>query len=100
MKKKNSRVKIRHKIFFEILRYPVKLIFFLLLNYRCKKTKLKKDENVIILSNHQTDYDPILLSLAFNKPIYYVGTDTLFSNKFVGSLLTYLFAPIPKKKGR
>ena len=99
MKKKNSRVKVRHKIFLEILRYPVKLIFFILLNYRCKKIKLKKDENVFVLSNHQTDYDPILVSLAFNKPIYYVGTDTLFSNKFVSSLLNFLFAPIPKRKG-
>ena len=71
----------------------------MLTGFRCKKYKLNKDENAFIISNHQTEFDPIFISLSVNKPVYYVGTDSLFSNKFVSKLLIHLFAPIPKKKG-
>ena len=95
--KKNKWVRFRHKVYLAILRYPVKFLFFLLTGFRCKKYKLNKDENAFIISNHQTEFDPIFISLSVNKPVYYVGTDSLFSNKFVSKLLIHLFAPIPKK---
>lgn len=99
MKKKSEKwVKFRHKVILAILRYPVQLAFFLLFGFRPNKVKFKKDENAFIISNHQSDYDPIFISLSLNKPIYYVGTDTLFNKSFVSKLLRYAFAPIPKKK--
>ena len=100
MKKKTQKwVRVRHKVYIAILKYPVMFIFWLLYGFKHKKIKLAKNENAFIISNHQTQFDPILVSLGVNKPVYYVATDTLFSNKFVSSLLNHLFAPIPKKKG-
>lgn len=97
--KKNSWTKVRHKVFLWFLRYPVKFFLFLLFGFKGKTYRLKKNENVFIISNHQSDIDPIFISSLINKPIYYVGTDSLFSKKFLSKLLRYLFAPIPKKKG-
>lgn len=100
MKKKNSNwIKFRHKFFTAILRYPVQLAVFLLFKFRPCKVKLNKGENAFIISNHQSDIDPILIGLSVNKPIYFVGTDTIFNKSFVSKLLNYVFAPIPKKKG-
>ena len=100
MKNKTQKwVRFRHKVYIAILKYPVMFIFWLLYGFKHKKIKLAKNENAFIISNHQTQFDPILVSLGVNKPVYYVATDTLFSNKFVSSLLNHLFAPIPKKKG-
>lgn len=99
-KKRNEKwVRNRHNVIVWLLKMPVYFVFKLLYGFKRQKVKLNKGENAFIISNHQTDIDPILISTCFNKPIYYVATDTLFSNKFVSSLLNYAFAPIPKKKG-
>lgn len=98
MKKKNW-VRKRHQIYHTILKPIVVLIMHLLFKLKLAKYKLKKDENVIVLSNHQTDFDPIFVSACFNKPLYMVATDSIFSNKIVSNLLNHIFAPIPKKKG-
>ena len=97
---KNKRVKTRHRFFNIIL----KAIFFPIakLRYHYKivnKYKIKKDEAVFILSNHQTDIDPALICYSFNKPLYIVATDTLFSNSFAKWFLPYACGVIPKKKG-
>lgn len=98
-KKSNNWIKFRHKFLTAILRYPVQLVFFLLFKFRPCKVKLNKNENAFIISNHQSDIDPILIGLSVNKPIYFVGTDTLFNKSFVSKLLNFAFAPIPKRKG-
>lgn len=98
MKKKNW-VKKRHQIFHTILKPLVKLFLHIYFNIRLAKYKLKKGENILVLSNHQTDFDPIFISACYNKPFYMVATDSVFSNKVGSALLNYLFAPIPKKKG-
>ena len=91
MKKKTQKwVRVRHKVYTAILRYPVMFVFWLLYGFKHKKIKLSKNENAFIISNHQTQFDPILVSLGVNKPVYYVATDTLFSNKFV-SIVTRLY---------
>lgn len=101
MKKRFKFVKKRQKILTWLLRLPVRLFFRFFLGFKPgKKIKLKKDENVFILSNHQTDYDPLLISLKFNKPIYYVCTDNIFSNKFAKFVVGTCFGAIPKHKGK
>lgn len=97
--KKNSWVKKRHNFALWLLRYPIKFFMFLLFGLSCKKYKLKKGENAFVIANHQSDFDSIFVSLSLNKPIYYVSTDSLFSNRFTSKLLNFFFAPIPKKKG-
>ena len=89
--------KKRHSIITAIFR-PIFLLFYLL-KYNCKvkATKLPK-EGAIILSNHATSLDPFLVGLKFNKPLYYMASMDLFQHKFVGKLIEWLVAPIPKEK--
>jgi len=96
---KNSKhVLLRHKIIADILRYPVHLFFKVLLGYKISKYQLDNKGSYLILSNHIGAYDPILISLSFNRPIYYVASDHLFRINFISGLLKFCFAPIPISK--
>jgi len=61
--------------------------------------KIGKSEKLIILSNHQTDVDFFYVERSFNKPIYPVATETLFSNAFLNWSVPFFLGAIPKKKG-
>ena len=74
---------------------------FLAIKYGYKvknKYKIKKGEPVLVLSNHQTDLDPIFVHWSFNQVLNTVATDTIFKKGFVGWNLKKLGA-IPKRKG-
>lgn len=98
--KMKKRVLVRHKIYNAILRYPVKLFGKIFFHYQTlKKYRIPKGESVIVLANHQSDFDPLWVTIGFNKPLYFVASDTLFSSGIGAKLLNHIFAPIPKKKG-
>ena len=66
--------------------------------YKIKsKYKIKKDESVLIISNHQTIEDVQFISLSFNKPIHAVISDTFFSQK--NRKLFRRLGYIPHRKG-
>lgn len=56
------------------------------------------DDQCVILYNHQTPYDQFFVGLSFNKPIYYIATEDIFSLGFISRLLEFAVAPIPIKK--
>lgn len=64
-----------------------------------EKYKVAKGEKVIILSNHVTDYDPILLALAVKPYLYVLSTDNIYSSRFNLFWIPYL-GGIPKRKGK
>lgn len=67
--------------------------------YKVKgKYKAQKGEKIIVLSNHQTDLDPVLVRMSFNRFLYTVATDNIFSDPKTVKWLTRLGA-IPKRKG-
>ena len=67
--------------------------------YKLKgKYKAAEGENVFVLCNHQTDFDPVLVRLSFNRFLYTIATDNIFSDPKTVKWLTRLGA-IPKKKG-
>lgn len=89
--------KTRHKVITEILRPFLYLYYALRFGCWIKKQKLPK-EGAIVISNHVTTLDPIVMGLLFNKPLYYMTSKHVFQNPFVGKLLAYLVNPIPKEK--
>ena len=95
--KQNKR--LSHPILFFFLKLLVRPVAFLKWGYRYKdKYKIKKGEKVVIISNHQTDLDPILIHLSFNKLVRCLATDNIFAGKFTAKLLR-LIGVIPKRKG-
>ena len=54
---------------------------------------------VLLLCNHQSFLDPIFCQLPIVRTIHCVARDTLYENKFMGSLLNKIYA-IPIKRGQ
>lgn len=84
---------------FILVKQLLRFLAFFFVGYRHKdKFKIKKDEPVLVLSNHQTDIDSLLVNLSFNRLLCAVATDNLFKKGFFNWLL-HKFGAIPKKKG-
>ena len=52
----------------------------------------------IIIANHATNWDPVLIGLSFGRNMYYVATDHVFRMGIISKLLVYLFSPIARAK--
>ena len=52
----------------------------------------------IVISNHLTNWDPILIGLSFRRGLYYVSTDHVFRMGWKSVLLKFFFSPIPRAK--
>lgn len=95
MKKDNSMSQFSYAIWRVILRF----LAFFFVGYRHKDNfKIKKGESIVVLSNHQTDIDAVLINLSFNRLLHTLTTDNLFKKGFANWILTK-FGAIPKRKG-
>jgi 1-acyl-sn-glycerol-3-phosphate acyltransferase len=56
------------------------------------------DEPFLLLSNHQSYFDPVLSTLSTKRELCFIARDTLFKNRHFGRLITSLNA-IPLKRG-
>jgi len=52
----------------------------------------------IVISNHVTNVDPILIGFSFGRCMYYVATDQLLRMGLKSRLLMYFFSPIVRAK--
>ena len=92
-------LKFSHRVVFFFVKILAFLYSRIFLGYRCRDFyKIKKGESVIVLSNHQTDFDMFCIMTSFNKPVYPIATDNIFAGKFRSKLFSHL-GVIPKKKG-
>jgi len=88
-----------HKIAYVFIRLLCFLYSRIVYGFRCRdRYKIKKGEPVLVLSNHQTDADPLCILPSFNTPPYPVATDSIFAAGFLCRFFTYI-SVIPKKKG-
>jgi 1-acyl-sn-glycerol-3-phosphate acyltransferase len=88
----------KHNFFFKLLKYPVILFLKLKFNYKYKTVK-DLPENYIVLSNHATDYDPLLVACTFKKQMYFVASEHITRWGFAYKLLKLVFDPIIRYKG-
>lgn len=67
----------------------------------CYKAKPAPDITgpYIVIANHTTDLDALLVSLSFPKHMYFVASEHLFRSRVLGGFLKYFLDPIPKQKG-
>ena len=103
-KKKSARLsqkkwlRTRHKVVRLLLNLPFGT--YVRLKYRIKVEKFREQKKrpYLVLFNHQTGFDQFFVSMAFDRPVYFVASDDIFTNGFSSSLIKYLVAPIPIKK--
>ncbi len=60
--------------------------------------RVPKEGGVLILSNHLSDIDPILVQLACPRPIHFMSKSELFEMGFLGKVLLF-FKAFPVKRG-
>lgn len=65
-------------------------------NYKAKKCTIKAP--FIVLCNHTTDYDALLIASTFKEPIHFVMSDHVSSIPVVGKVIKHLVSPIPITK--
>ena len=97
--KRETIVKKRHKFLFTILKTLMMPYFFIIKGYRRKNKFDNRKQNVLVLSNHQTDIDCMYISIHFRRTLHFLMTDSVTSNRTMYKLLDFVFAPITKKKG-
>jgi len=91
--------KWRHLIWYESIRSLLRLVFFPLFRISVKGRKnVPRKGPVLILSNHQSFFDPMYCQLPINRHMHYIARSTLYDNKFFGWLLLTLNT-IPIKQG-
>ena len=97
-KKKKKWVLPRHKAVVTLVKPIIQTMVFLKYGLWIKPDRTLADRQYLIIMNHQTAYDQFFVSMVFNKPIYYIASEDLFSMGFLSKLLRWAVAPIPIKK--
>jgi len=100
MKKKESWkwMKFRHKLTVWLIKPFFKP--FIRWRYHITIEKFKEQGNrpYLIIINHQTAFDQFFVSAMFNRPVYFVASEDIFSIGFASDIIRTLVAPIPIKK--
>ena len=91
-------MKRRHKFFYALLQPLVLLFLKIRFGYRYKKIP-KLPPNYIVLSNHTTDYDVVLVGAALRRQMYFVSSEHITRWGRLFKILNYVFAPIVRYKG-
>ena len=101
MKKKNkNQIVFPRHMFWNHFYRPIVWFITKLKHYkRVGKLKMKKGESYIILSNHQTGLDGILVPYSFQRHTYGVVTDSFLSKGWVAKMFQHQLGLIGKHKG-
>lgn len=68
--------------------------------FRYRHDKRRLDGPTLVICNHVTNFDPLLLSLCFPwDHTHFVASEHLFRLGWISSFLKYVFDPIPRRKG-
>lgn len=86
-----------HRFIYRILKVIVKPFLIRKFNYSYEEAK-PVNRPYIVLANHNTDYDPLLVGLAFPDQMYYVASEHIFRWGFLSKLINFIVAPIPRVK--
>lgn len=93
MKDSNRHNKILNRLLVLLLGPFLRLIF----RYRHDKHRLTGP--TLVICNHVTNYDPLLLSVCFPwDHTHFVASEHLFRLGWVSKFLKYVFDPIPRRK--
>ncbi len=87
--------------FYYAVRGISRLLAILLLDYRIHgQERMPSEGAVMILSNHQSLLDPVLVGILFDRKLEYLAKKSLFKNPYFGFLIRALDAiPIDRERG-
>lgn len=88
---------IRHKFVYHFLRILIGWPIVILRNFSYEYYRIK-GKPVLILSNHNTDFDPLLMVISLKKHFRFVASANIMSGP-IGKIIRFLVGPIPREKG-
>ena len=53
----------------------------------------------IVLSNHVTDWDPLMVGSTFRRHMYFVASEHIYRLGFLSKLISFFLSPIARQKG-
>ncbi len=89
----------RHKRIFRLFHPAMKLFARSKFNYSSDDLSMIPGP-YLLLSNHNTDFDPVFIGLASGKHLYFVATENITRIPVVGKILLRWFDPIIHFKGK
>ena len=98
MQQNNQWLKLRHKVIVALARYPLGLYCRWKYGIKIEKFDQQGNRPYLIIMNHQTAFDQFFVSLTFNRPVYFIASEDLFSKGWISDIIRYVGAPIPIKK--
>ncbi len=91
--------KKRHKAAYQVIRRVVQPFFKWKFNYHFPKVN-QVEGPYIVLANHNLELDPVLMSFAFPKHMYFVASEHIMRKGFGTWFLMYFLKPIIRVKGK
>ena len=88
----------RHKVIVTLAKPIIQAMVYFKYGLKVARYPGNTKRQYLVIMNHQTAYDQFFVSLAFNKPVYYIASEDLFSMGLLSKLLRWAVAPIPIKK--
>lgn len=88
----------RHHFFWKLLRPLIIVFLWVKFGYTFKKAR-DLPNNYIVLANHATDFDPLMVAASFPRQMYFVASEHVARWKRAFKWLDYVFAPIMRYKG-
>lgn len=91
-------MKKRQKIYWKILRPLVIAFLYIKFGYTFKTAK-NLPKKFILLSNHNTDFDPLFVGVSFRNGLRFVASEHISRWKFAFRFVNHIFSPILRPKG-
>ena len=98
VEKKEQAVHRRHQRVWNFFWYFTAPVFKAIYSYKCKVAPAIQGPYLVI-SNHTTELDCVLVGMSFKKQMYFVASEHVYRKGWVSKLLYWSFEPIAKIKG-
>lgn len=98
VEKKEKAAQRRHQRVWNFFWYFTVPFFKAIYSYNCKKAPAINGPYLVI-SNHTTELDCVLVGMSFKKQMYFVASEHVYRKGWVSKLLYWSFEPIAKMKG-
>ena len=86
-------------MFYKVIHFIFNIFFLPFIEMRIENENyIPRDRNYIVVANHLSNYDPLLLALVWKKPLHFMAKEELFKVFFIGRALKMLDM-IPVKRG-
>ncbi len=84
---------------YKFLHFFLNLIFLPFISMKIENPEnIPKDTNYIIIANHVSNFDPLLLALKWEKPVHFMAKEELFKIFIIGPVLK-MIDMIPVRRG-